>query len=161
MTVRVQEADFDIGAEIAALTRGRTDVGAVVTFTGTVRGSSHGQPLADMTLEHYPGMTEAELQRIEAEAAHRWSLDASLVIHRYGRLEPGDNIVLVAVASRHRQAAFEAAAFIMDFLKTRAPFWKKETRPDGSGGWVDARDADDAALDRWQTSPPATPRAAE
>lgn len=149
MAVRVQEADFDVGREVSQLTRGRTDIGAIVTFTGTVRGEAKGRPIVSMTLEHYPGMTEAELERVEAEARARWPLDASLIVHRYGELRPGDNIVLVVTASRHREAAFEAAAFLMDFLKTRAPFWKKETAADGSGGWVDARKSDDAALARW------------
>ncbi len=150
MAVRVQAEDFDVGAEVSALSAGRTDIGATVTFTGTVRGGAGDVPITGMTLEHYPGMTEAELQRIEAEAQRRWPLQASLIIHRHGALRPGDNIVLVVTASRHRHAAFEAAAFLMDFLKTRAPFWKKETRADGSGGWVDAREADDDALERWQ-----------
>ncbi len=156
MSVRVQEPDFDLGAEVRRLTAGRSDIGAVVTFTGTVRGEDgEGDSITDMTLEHYPGMTEAELERIEAEAHRRWPLQASLIIHRHGSLHPGDNIVLVVTASRHRHAAFEAAAFLMDFLKTRAPFWKKETRRDGSGGWVDAREADDGALHRWQAGEPA------
>lgn len=159
MAVRVQAADFDIGAEVRALSAGRTDIGAVVTFTGTVRGGDGDAAITEMMLEHYPGMTEAELQRIEAEAQRRWPLQASLIIHRYGVLHPGDNIVLVVAASRHRHAAFEAAAFLMDFLKTRAPFWKKETRADGSGGWVDARDADDDALERWQDGAAAAGRA--
>ena len=150
MTARVQSEDFDVGAEVRRLTAGRTDIGAVVTFTGTVRGEAHGQTILEMELEHYPGMTEKELARIEQEAARRWPLDASLVVHRHGRLVPGDNIVLVITASRHRQAAFEAAEFLMDFLKTRAPFWKKETLADGTGGWVDAREADDAATGRWE-----------
>jgi molybdopterin synthase catalytic subunit len=149
VAVRVQLEDFDVGRETAALTAGRTEIGAIVTFTGTVRGEAHGRPIVAMTLEHYPGMTEAELARVEAEAHRRWPLDASLVIHRYGALKPGDNIVLVVTASRHRHAAFEAAAFLMDYLKSRAPFWKKETAADGTGGWVDAREADDEALARW------------
>lgn len=165
MAVRVQEHDFDVGAEIGRLRKGRTDIGAVVTFTGTMRGEDgEGRGLTDMTLEHYPGMTEAELERIEAEAHRRWPLQASLIIHRYGLLRPGDNIVLVVTTSRHRQAAFESAEFLMDFLKTRAPFWKKETRSDSSGGWVDAREADDSALDRWQAgadAPMARPKAAQ
>lgn len=165
MAVRVQLEDFDIDAEVRRLREGRTDIGAVVMFTGTVRGEDgEAQELTDMTLEHYPGMTEAELERIEAQAHRRWPLQASLIIHRHGTLHPGDNIVLVVTASRHRHAAFEAAAFLMDFLKTRAPFWKKETRADGSGGWVDAREADDEALDRWQAGSPgpvAQPKAAE
>jgi molybdopterin synthase catalytic subunit len=150
MAVRVQREDFDVGREIAALTHGRTDIGAIVTFTGTVRGEAKGRPIQSMTLEHYPGMTETELGRIEAEAASRWPLQASLIIHRYGELKPGDNIVLVIAASPHRHAAFEAASFLMDYLKTRAPFWKKETSFDGTGTWVDAREVDNTALDRWQ-----------
>jgi molybdopterin synthase catalytic subunit len=148
--IRVQTADFDVGAETRALLAGRTDVGAIVTFTGTVRGEVVGRPLAVMSLEHYPGMTEAELARIEAEAHARWPLQASLVIHRIGDLRPGYNIVLVIAASAHRQAAFDAAAFLMDYLKTRAPFWKKETGVDGVGAWVDARDVDDRAAARWR-----------
>jgi molybdopterin synthase catalytic subunit len=154
MTVRVQVDDFDIGAEVRQLTAGRTDVGAVVTFTGTVRGTTSAGPLAEMALEHYPGMTEAELGRVEAEALARWPLAATLVVHRVGTLRPGDNIVLVVAASAHRHAAFEAAAFLMDYLKSRAPFWKKETGPDGAGRWVDARDSDAAALERWQAEAP-------
>jgi molybdopterin synthase catalytic subunit len=150
MTVRVQTAPFDLTAEVAALTAGRTDIGAIVTFTGTVRGHANGKQLASMTLEHYPGMTEAELARVEAEANARWPLQGSLIIHRVGELAPGDGIVLVIAASPHRHAAFEAASFLMDYLKTRAPFWKKETAADGSGGWVDARESDDAALARWE-----------
>jgi molybdopterin synthase catalytic subunit len=163
MACRVQAEDFDLGREVRALTEGRTDIGAIVTFTGTVRGEAKGRPIVSMTLEHYPGMTEAELERVEAEAHARWPLDQSLIVHRYGELRPGDNIVLVVTASRHRQAAFEAAEFLMDFLKSRAPFWKKETTADGSGHWVDAREADDAALARWGDGPaPAKPaRAAE
>ena len=147
MAVRVQREDFDCGAEIAALTSGRTEIGAVVTFSGLVRDSGG---LASLELEHYPGMTEKALAAIEAEAVSRWELQASLVIHRYGRLAPGDRIMMVATASRHRQAAFEAAEFLMDYLKSRAPFWKKEHRVDGStGAWVEAKDSDDAALARW------------
>jgi molybdopterin synthase catalytic subunit len=147
MAVRVQREDFDLGAEIAALTAGRADVGAVVTFTGRVRGDEGG--VAAMTLEHYPGMTEAELSRIEAEAQSRWPLQASLIVHRVGELKPGDNIVLVVTASAHRQAAFEAAGFLMDYLKTRAPFWKKETDASGNTVWVEAREADERAVRRW------------
>jgi len=150
MAVRVQREDFDIGAEIRKLTAGRSEIGAVVTFTGLVRGEADGQPITAMTLEHYPGMTEEELRRVEEEAHTRWPLQGSLVIHRYGKLEPGDNIVLVITASAHRQAAFAAADFLMDYLKTRAPFWKKEAGPDGAGHWVDARDSDEAALERWR-----------
>ena len=150
MTVLVEPRDFDIGAEISALTGNRTDIGAIVTFTGVVRGSVGDRALTSMTLEHYPGMTEAELIRVEAEANARWPLQASLIIHRVGELAPGDNIVLVITASPHRQAAFEAAEFLMDYLKTRAPFWKKETFADGEAQWVDARETDDAATRRWQ-----------
>ena len=152
MTVRVQTDDFDIGAEIQTLIAGRTDLGAVVSFTGIVRdgGGGEGKVVA-MTLEHYPGMTEAELERIEAEARDRWPLSASLIVHRYGRLEPGDNIVLVITASTHRQAAFEAASFLMDYLKTSAPFWKKEERAAGDSGWVDEKTSDEAAIRRWRT----------
>lgn len=149
--IRVQNEDFDIGAEVRGLTRGRTDIGAIVTFTGTVRGEAKGQPIRSMTLEHYPGMTEAELARVEAEALGRWPLQATLVIHRIGELHPGDNIVLVVACSKHRRAAFEAAEFLMDYLKTRAPFWKKETSADGNGSWVDARESDEAATARWQS----------
>ena len=152
MVVRVQSADFDSGREIAALLAGRTDVGAVVTFTGLMRGEAHGKTLASMTLEHYPGMTEAELARVEAEAHTRWPLQATLIVHRIGTLAPGDNIVLVVAASLHRHAAFDAASFLMDYLKSRAPFWKKELAIDGSGGWVDARESDDLAIQRWGTT---------
>jgi molybdopterin synthase catalytic subunit len=148
MAVRVQEEDFDVGAEVRALTRGRAGVGAIVTFTGTVR-SDPARPIRSMTLEHYPGMTEAEIARVEDEARARWPLEDCLVIHRFGTLMPGENIVLVVTASAHRKAAFEAAEYLMDFLKTRAPFWKKETASDGEGGWVDARESDDAAAERW------------
>ena len=143
MAVRVQAEDFDLGAEAAAL-RGAGDAGALVTFSGVVRGGD----VTAMTLEHYPGMTEAALAEIEAEAHDRWPLTAALIIHRVGRLEPGDQIMMVATASRHRAAAFEAAEFLMDYLKTRAPFWKKEETPEGAR-WVDAREIDDAAAARW------------
>ena len=149
MAVRVQREDFDVGVEVARLTRGTTDIGAVVTFTGTVRGTSKGRSILSMSLEHYPGMTETELARIEAEAHRRWPLAASLIVHRYGDLAPGDNIVLVVTASSHRQAAFEAAEFLMDFLKTRAPFWKKEQTPEGAR-WVESRASDDLAAERWR-----------
>jgi molybdopterin synthase catalytic subunit len=148
--IRVQTQDFDIGKEIDALRAGRSDIGAIVTFTGTVRDSAGGEAISQMTLEHYPGMTEKELERIEAEAHARWPLQASTIIHRTGTMKPGDNIVLVVTASAHRQAAFAAAEFLMDYLKTNAPFWKKEEGPGGSG-WVDARESDDAALTRWDT----------
>jgi len=150
MAVRVQEADFDIAAEMRALTAGRTDIGAVVTFTGLVRGGTEGGGISEMTLEHYPGMTEEELARVEAEALARFPLQASLIVHRIGALKPGDNIVLVIAASRHRGAAFQAAEFLMDYLKTRAPFWKKERDAQGHGQWVDARESDDAAEARWR-----------
>lgn len=153
MAVRVQREPFDISTEVAALTAGRTDIGAIVTFTGTVRGDDGNHPLSSMTLEHYPGMTEAELARVEAEALARWPLKASLIVHRVGDLEPGDGIVLVVAASAHRRAAFEAAEFLMDYLKTRAPFWKKETGRDGNGTWVDARESDASAAGRWATDP--------
>ncbi len=142
--IKVQAEDFDIGAEVAALQRGRTDIGAVVTFTGIVRG---GDGLRSMTLEHYPGMTEAELERVEAEARARWPLSDALIIHRFGELQPGDNIMMVATASAHRKAAFEAAEFLMDYLKTSAPFWKKEAAATES--WVSAKDEDDEAAARW------------
>ncbi len=147
--VRIEAADFDIAAEIAALTAGRTDIGAVVTFTGLCR--DEGGTLAALELEHYPGMAEAEIRRIAGEAAQRWTLDGLVVIHRHGRIAPGGNIVLVIAASRHRHAAFEAAFFLMDYLKTRAPFWKKQHTIDGGASqWVDAREADDAATARWR-----------
>jgi molybdopterin synthase catalytic subunit len=145
----VQTEDFDVAAETEKLLGGRTDVGAVVTFTGRVRGSDDGREIAALTLEHYPDMTEAEMARIEAEARSRWSLQASLVVHRVGELRAGDNIVLVITAAAHRQAAFEAAGFLMDYLKTRAPFWKKETTSAGETAWVDAREQDDSAAKRW------------
>lgn len=145
--IRVQQEDFDIGAEIATLKAGRGDIGAIVTFTGTVR-DQHGD-VEQMTLEHYPGMTERELERIEAEAHARWPLQASLIVHRTGTLLPGDNIVLVATASEHREAAFEAARFLMDCLKTSAPFWKRESGP-GGARWVEADAKDDSAATRWK-----------
>ncbi|MDR3372271.1 MAG: molybdenum cofactor biosynthesis protein MoaE, partial [Ancalomicrobiaceae bacterium] len=136
MPVRLQTQDFDIGAEIDRLVAGRSDVGAVVTFTGLVRDTAKGEKILDMTLEHYPGMCEAELERIEAEAHTRFSLQGALIVHRYGRLLPAERIVLVVTLSEHRQEAFAAAEFLMDFLKTRAPFWKKETAAAGGGQWV-------------------------
>ncbi len=147
--IRVQAQDFDIGAEIAGLTKGRTDIGAVATFTGLVRDVMGGASVASMELEHYPGMTERELERIEQEAHRRWSLQASLIVHRIGKLSPGDNIVLVVTASAHREDAFEAAKFLMDYLKTRAPFWKREAGPEGDR-WVEARASDDDAAKRWK-----------
>ncbi|AOF81197.1 moaE family protein [Methyloversatilis sp. RAC08] len=148
MSVSVREADFDIGAEIDALLAGRTDVGAVATFTGLVRDMNDGAGVRAMTLEHYPGMTEAALEDIVVEAKSRWDILAARVIHRVGPLMPADRIVLVIVAGSHRGEAFAACEFIMDYLKTRAPFWKREDTPDGSR-WVDARDSDDSAARRW------------
>ncbi|MFZ2099133.1 MAG: molybdenum cofactor biosynthesis protein MoaE [Oricola sp.] len=146
--IRVQADDFDIAAESARLSDGRPDVGAVVTFTGLCR--DEGGALAALELEHYPGMAEAEIGRIALQAIERWPITGLTVIHRHGKIAPGENIVLVVTASAHRQAAFDAANFLMDFLKTRAPFWKKEHRKDGSSGeWVDAKDADDEAVGRW------------
>lgn len=151
--IRVQQEDFDPQAEAAALIGGRTDIGGIVTFTGLVREmiDNEGRPAAisAMTLEHYPGMTEKMLAEIEAEANARWPLAASLIVHRYGRLEPGERIVFVATASAHRHAAFEANMFLIDWLKTRAPFWKLE---EGAAGpnWVAARDSDDDAAERWR-----------
>ncbi len=147
-SVRVGTDPIDVAAETDALTAGRTDVGAVVAFTGLCRDEA-GR-LAVLELEHYPGMAEAEIGRIAAQAAARWPLLGLRVVHRSGPIRPGEVIVLVAAASAHRAAAFEAASFLMDFLKTRAPFWKKEHLADGSeGSWVEARDADDAAAEKW------------
>ena len=139
--VRIQAQDFDVAAEIARLTQGRADIGAVVTFSGLCRDEAGS--LSALELEHYPGMAEAEIARIAAEAIERWPLQGLTAIHRHGKIAPGENIVLVVAASAHRHAAFEAANFLMDYLKSRAPFWKKEHRIDGSeGGWVDAKEAD-------------------
>ncbi|CAM5763794.1 molybdenum cofactor biosynthesis protein MoaE [Labrys miyagiensis] len=148
MTVRLQSADFDVAAEVTAITQGRTDIGAVVNFIGICRAGPQDDRITAMTLDHYPEMAQAELERIEAEARERWPLDAVTIVHRFGRLVPGDNIVLVVTASKHRQAAFDSASFLMDYLKTRAPFWKKEERASGSD-WVAARDEDDVAASRW------------
>ena len=148
MSIRVQEQDFDIGAEMAALRKGRTDIGAIAAFAGLVRDHASGADVTAMTLEHYPGMTEKELARIEAEARARWPLLDCLIVHRIGRLLPGDTIVLVITAAAHRQAAFEAAQFLMDYLKTKAPFWKTEESGERRQ-WVSARDSDDAAASRW------------
>jgi molybdopterin synthase catalytic subunit len=147
-TIRLQSEDFDAAAEASALTRDRTDIGAVVTFTGICRGDEQGQPIVALTLEHYPGMAEAEIARHVAEAEARWKLLGVTVIHRYGRLKPGDNIVLVVTAASHRGDAFAAAEFLMDYLKTRAPFWKREERSDASQ-WVDGKATDDASAGRW------------
>ena len=144
--IRVQQEDFDIGVEIARLKAGRSDIGAIVAFVGTVRDQAGA--VDEMTLEHYPGMTEAELKRIEAEASARWPLQASLIVHRYGTLKPSENIVLVLTASEHREAAFPAAEFLMDYLKTRAPFWKRESGPQGTR-WVEADARDEVAGSRW------------
>jgi molybdopterin synthase catalytic subunit len=147
-TIRLQSADFDVGVEAALLAHARTDIGAVVTFTGICRGDEAGARVVAMTLEHYPGMAEAEIARHVAEAEARWPLLGATIIHRYGRLRPGDKLVLVATAASHRSDAFAAAEFLMDYLKTQAPFWKKVERPDGAV-WVDAKSTDDAAADRW------------
>jgi len=150
-TVRIQAQDFDVAAEIARLTQGRSDIGAVVSFSGLCRDEQG--TLSALELEHYPGMAEAEIARIAAEAVQRWPLQGLTAIHRHGRIAPGENIVLVVAASAHRQAAFEAADFLMDYLKSRAPFWKKEHRADGSeGGWVEAKEADARAAGRWKSS---------
>lgn len=149
MAVRVQAEDFDAGQELVRLSAGRHSIGAVVCFVGLVRDLGGEAALRAMTLEHYPGMTERQLQALEAEARQRWPLEDVLIVHRHGRLEPGAQIVLVLTASAHRQAAFESAAFLMDWLKTRAPFWKQEENLRGEAHWVDARETDDAAAARW------------
>src|SRR6267378_556896 len=151
VTIRIQEADFDIAQEISALTKERTDIGAVVTFSGICRGAEGGETIAALTLEHYPGMAEAEIARHAETAASRWPLTGLTVIHRVGRIVPGENIVLVVTASVHRHAAFEAAEFLMDYLKANAPFWKREESADGAS-WVEARHHDDAAVARWTKS---------
>lgn len=148
MAVRVQREDFDPGREIEALTTGNTAIGGVASFIGLVRNMA-GDMAGAMTLEHYPGMTEKMLRQIDEEACERWPLEASLIVHRYGRLEPGDRIVLVVTASAHRAAALEACHFLIDWLKTKAPFWKLEETGGGEARWVDARSADDAAAERW------------
>ncbi len=146
-SVSVQADDFDIGTETRHLTSGNTNIGAVASFTGFVRGSENG--ISQMDLEHYPGMTERALENILDEARSRWPLAGARIVHRIGELAPGEQIVLVLAASRHRQAAFDAASFMMDFLKTQAPFWKREHSAQGAR-WVDARDSDDAAMTRWE-----------
>jgi molybdopterin synthase catalytic subunit len=149
-TIQVQREDFDVADEIAAISAGRTDIGAVVTFTGLCR-DENGR-LAALELEHYAGMAEAEIGRVVEEASSRWPLDGVTVIHRFGKILPGENIVLVVTASSHRNAAFAAADFLMDYLKTRAPFWKREHLVGGdTGGWVEARAEDDLAAERWET----------
>ena len=158
-TVRLQSEPFDAAAETAALKRLRTDVGAIVTFTGICRGDEAGKPIAALTLEHYPGMAEAEIERHLAKAVARWPLSGVTVIHRYGRIEPGEDIVLVVAASSHRQAAFAAAEFLMDYLKTRAPFWKQVEQADGKI-WVESKHADHDAAARW-CAPSAKPQAGE
>ena len=157
-TIRLQREEFDAATEASALTRGRTDIGALVTFTGICRGAESGEPIAALTLEHYPGMAEAEIARHVEEAKARWPLLGVTVIHRHGRIAPGENIVLVVTASSHREAAFAAAEFLMDYLKTQAPFWKQV---EGAGGktWVEAKNTDDAAAARWKK--PAGREAAE
>ncbi len=152
-TVRLQREPFDVAAEAAKLSRGRADVGAIVTFTGICRGDETGEPIGALTLEHYPGMAEAEIERHVAEATQRWPLTGVTVIHRYGRIEPGEDIVMVVTASAHRQAAFAAAEFLMDYLKTRAPFWKQIEKASGQTiikTWVDAKATDDVAAERWR-----------
>ena len=146
--IRVQREDFDPGAELAALTLGRHDIGGAVSFVGLVRDMTPQGKVGAMTLEHYPGMTEKQLQAIDDEAHRRWPLAASLVVHRYGRLEPGERIVLVLTASPHRDAAFDACRFLIDWLKTKAPFWKLE-EGEGGAAWVEARASDDASAARW------------
>lgn len=148
MAIRVQREDFDVGAEIAALRADDRGIGGVASFIGTVREMAGGEAISAMTLEHYPGMTEKMLSEIDADARARWPLSGSLIIHRYGRLEPGDQIVLVVTASAHRDAAFESCRFLMDWLKTKAPFWKLEDTPTGAQ-WVEARESDDVAAARW------------
>src|ERR1700694_5491150 len=149
-TVRLQREPFDAAAEAAKLTRGRSDAGAVVSFTGICRGAEAGEPIAALTLEHYPGMAEAEIERHVAEATERWPLLGVTVIHRTGRIVPGEDIVLVVTVSSHREAAFAAAEFLMDYLKTRAPFWKQVEKA-GVKTWVDAKQSDDGAARRWGT----------
>jgi molybdopterin synthase catalytic subunit len=158
-TIRLQREPFDAGSETATLARGRSDVGALVTFTGICRSEEAGEPIAALTLEHYPDMAEAEIARHVSEAQLRWPLLGVTVIHRYGRIVPGEDIVLVAAASSHREAAFAAAEFLMDYLKTRAPFWKQVELTSGKI-WVEAKQTDDAAAKRWQT-PHGGPQAAE
>jgi molybdopterin synthase catalytic subunit len=149
MAIRVQTQDFDVGAELASLRAGDARVGAVVSFVGTVRDMNDGAAVSEMELEHYPGMTERALEEIVAQAKSRWDIFDALVIHRVGPLKPLDQIVLVAVTSAHRGDAFAACEFIMDYLKTQAPFWKKEQTPQGAR-WVDARSTDDQALAKWE-----------
>jgi molybdopterin synthase catalytic subunit len=164
VSIRLQPGPFDAAAEAAKLRRGRADVGAIVTFTGICRGEEAGAKLRAMTLEHYPEMAEAEIARHAQVAERRWPLLGVSIIHRYGRIEPGEDIVLVVTAATHRQDAFAAAEFLMDYLKTRAPFWKQIEYADGRSGretiWVDAKQSDDALADRW-SPPPGRNEAAE
>lgn len=148
MTVRIQSEDFDAGAEMASMRKGQPAIGAIASFVGVVRDVNEGDVVSDMTLEHYPGMTEKSIEDIIVQARGRWNIIDTRVVHRVGLLKPTDQIVLVIVASAHRGDAFAACEFIMDYLKTRAPFWKKESTDEG-GRWVDARQADDAAAERW------------
>jgi molybdopterin synthase catalytic subunit len=149
MAIRVQRESFDVGAELAALAAGRTDIGAVTSFVGLVRDMAGDAAIGAMTLEHYPGMTEKQLEAVEAEANRRWPLQATLIVHRFGRMEPGEPIVLCAAASAHREASFAACHFLIDWLKTKAPFWKLEETQDGPQ-WVDAKASDDDAARRWE-----------
>ena len=150
--IRVQKEDFDLAAELSALSAGNHNIGGITSFVGLVRDMApvdgSDQPISAMTLEHYPGMTEKMLEQIDAEANKRWPLEASLIIHRYGRMEPGEQIVLVACASPHREAAFESCHFLIDWLKTKAPFWKLEEKDSGAE-WVDARESDEDAAAKW------------
>ena len=152
-TIRLQSEPFDASVEVERMTGGRTDIGAVVTFTGICRADEHGEPIAALTLEHYPGMADDELTRHVEEARARWPLLGVTVVHRHGRIAPGEPIVLVVTASSHREAAFAAASFLMDYLKTRAPFWKQVDKASGAS-WVEAKAADDAAAARWSGAPP-------
>lgn len=147
--IKIQQADFDLTTEVAQLRQGHKNIGAVVSFVGTVRDINEGDEVSILELEHYPGMTEKALEKIRLEAHDRWALESSIIIHRIGKLYPTDQIVLVAVSSRHRENAFHAAHFIMDYLKTNAPFWKKETLPNGEERWVDSRVSDKEAEQRW------------
>ena len=152
VTIRLQQDDFALATESARLTGADTSIGAVVSFVGRCRGEEDGHDIAALNLEHYPGMAEAEIARHVEDALTRWPLKGVTVIHRYGRIAPGDNIVLVLTASSHRQAAFAAAEFLMDYLKTRAPFWKSDERASGDRNWIDARDTDDDAAARWDSA---------
>ena len=152
-TIRLQRDAFDVAAEVKTLTAARTDIGAVVTFTGLCRADENGEQIAALTLEHYPGMAEAEIARHVEEAQSRWPLLGVTLIHRFGRIAPGEDIVMVATASSHRQAAFAAAEFLMDYLKTRAPFWKQVEKASGAN-WVEAKSSDDTAADRWRAPAP-------